>query len=101
QQGYMRQSSSPVNGASSLVPCAYSASYDAAGNMLTCAPSESASEQQLTWDNERRLTAWQDAPSSPTSTAQYLYDGAGNRVEQQATSGGTTTTTTYVGDLEQ
>src|SRR6185437_16904970 len=57
--------------------------------------------QQLTWDHEGRLTAWQNAPSSPTSTAQYLYDGEGNRVEQQATSGGTTTTTTYVGDLEQ
>src|SRR6185437_15023083 len=69
---------------------------------MTCraAPSESASQQQLTWDNEGRLTAWQNAPSSPTSTAQYLYDGEGNRVEQQATTGGTTTTTTYVGALE-
>jgi RHS repeat-associated protein len=40
-------------------------------------------------------------PSSPTSTAAYLYDGEGNRVEQQTTQGGTTTTTIYVGGLEE
>jgi RHS repeat-associated protein len=78
----------------------YSATYDASGNMTARAPSESQSQQKLTWDNEGRLTAWQNAPSSPTSTAQYLYDGEGNRVEQQTASGGTTTTTVYVGDLE-
>ena len=63
------------------------ADYDASGNMTARAPSESASQQQLTWDNEGRLTSWQNAPSSPTSTAHYLYDGEGNRVEQQATTG--------------
>lgn len=51
--------------------------------MLTRAPSESQPQQQLSYDNEGRLTAWQNAPSSPTSTDQYLYDGEGNRVEQQ------------------
>jgi RHS repeat-associated protein len=78
----------------------YSATYDASGNMLTRAPSESQPQQKLSYDNEGRLTAWQNAPTSPTSTAQYLYDGEGNRVEQQATTGGTTTTTVYVGSLE-
>src|SRR6185312_139320 len=85
----------------------YSASYDASGNMVCRAPTSSVTcagssptGQRLSYDNEGRLTAWQNAPSSPTSTAQYLYDGEGNRVEQQATSGGTTTTTVYVGDLE-
>ncbi len=52
------------------------------------APSESAPQQQLTWNHEGRLTAWQNAPSSPTSTVQYLYDSEGNRVEQQVTSTG-------------
>jgi YD repeat-containing protein len=56
--------------------------------------------QQLSYDNEGRLTRWQNTPSSPTSSAQYLYDGEGNRVEQQAATGSTTTTTVYVGALE-
>jgi RHS repeat-associated protein len=64
----------------------------------TCAGTQTG--QQLSWDNERRLTSWQNAPSSPTSTDSYLYDGEGNRVEQQTTSSGTTTTTVYVGSLE-
>ncbi len=68
----------------------YSATYDASGNMLTRAPSESQSQQKLAWDNEGRLVAWQNAPSSPSSTAQYLYDGEGNRVEQQTVNSGTT-----------
>ena len=86
----------------------YTASYDASGNMTCRAPNGSVScaggtttGQQLSWDNEGRLTSWQNAPSNPTSTAQYLYDGEGNRVEQQATSGGTTTTSTYIGALER
>jgi RHS repeat-associated protein len=56
--------------------------------------------QQLSWDNEGRLEGWQNAPTSPTSSAAYLYDGEGHRVEQQTSSGGTTTTTVYIGDLE-
>jgi RHS repeat-associated protein len=51
----------------------------------------------LTYDNEGRLSAWQNAPTSPTTTDSFLYDGAGNRVEQSVTVGGSiTTTTTYV-----
>jgi RHS repeat-associated protein len=55
----------------------------------------------MTYNNEGQLSNWQDRPSSPTSTAAFLYDGEGHRVVQQTTSGTTTTTTVYVGDLEQ
>ncbi len=57
--------------------------------------------QQLGYDNEGWLVTWQNAPSSPTSTASEVYDGEGNRVLQQDTTNGTTTTTTYVGNLEE
>ena len=56
---------------------------------------------QLAYDNEGRLSAWQNAPTSPTASASYLYDGAGNRVQQVATSSGTTTITSYLGNLEE
>jgi RHS repeat-associated protein len=78
-----------------------------AGNLTCRAPSSATTcagtptGAQLSYDNEGRLTAWQNAPSSPTSTDSFLYDGAGNRVEQVVTSAGTSTTTLYVGDLEQ
>lgn len=63
---------------------AYSATYDAAGNMTcrvvgvstTCSGMPTGAI--LGWDNEGRLVAWQDAPTNPTSTDQYLYDGEGN-----------------------
>ena len=59
----------------------------------------------LSYDHEGRLSAWQSAPSSPSSTDAFLYDGEGNRVEQQVTTGlpstPVTTTTVYVGNLEQ
>jgi uncharacterized protein RhaS with RHS repeats len=52
-----------------------------------------------------QLASWQSAPSSPSSTDAFLYDGAGNRIEQQVTTGlpssPVTTTTVYVGNLEQ
>ncbi len=60
-----------------------------------------ATGAQLSYDNEGRLSAWQNAPGSPSSTAAYLYSGEGNRVEQQVTQGGVTTTTIYVGQLEE
>ena len=56
--------------------------------------------RSLSYDNEGRLAAWQNAPSSPTSTANYLYDGEGNRVFQQSTTNSSTTSTTYIGNLE-
>lgn len=56
---------------------------------------------QLSYDNEQRLIGWQNAPTSPTTTDAFLYDGEGNRVEQQVTQSGVTTTTAYVGQLEE
>ena len=56
---------------------------------------------QLTYNSEGELSNWQNQPSSPTTTAVFLYDGQGNRVAQQSTSGGTTTTTVYVGGIEE
>ena len=40
----------------------------------------------LTWGVEGRLSNWQNATTSPTITAKYLYAGEGNRVMQQALS---------------
>ena len=81
----------------------YTASYDAVGDMTCRAPDNTATcsgtptGAVLGYDNEGRLTAWQNAPSSPTTTDGFLYDGAGNRVEQLVTvNGSITTTTTYV-----
>ena len=70
-------------------------------NTTTCAGTPTGA--QLGYDNEGRLTEWQNAPSSPTTTDGFLYDGAGNRVEQLVTvNGSITTTTTYVaGGLEE
>ncbi len=55
----------------------------------------------LSYDNEGRLAQWQSAPSNPSTTISYLYDGEGNRVVQQQVTGGITTTTVYVGVLEE
>jgi hypothetical protein len=73
---------------------AYTASYDAAGDMRCRAPSgsttctgSSPTGAQMTYDAERRMTSWQNTPTAPTSQAWYLYDGEGHRVEQY-TSGG-------------
>jgi RHS repeat-associated protein len=90
---------------------AYSAIYDAAGNM-TCRDTGGgrsgagkciggSNGAQLTYDAEGSLVAWQNAPTNPTTSAGFLYDGHGNRVEQQLTQNGTTTTTIYVGNLEE
>src|SRR5262249_5776474 len=51
----------------------------------------------LTYDNEQRLTHWQNAPSSPTSTADSRYDGEGGRVVQSANG----TTTLYLGGFAE
>jgi RHS repeat-associated protein len=71
----------------------------ASTSTTTCAGTQTGA--QLTYDNQDQLSAWQNAPSSPTTTTGDLYDGEGHRVEQQATSGGSTTTTAYVGNLEE
>ena len=79
--------------AATSVSSGYTASYDAAGDMTCRAPSSSATcaaapptGQSLTWAAEGRLASWQNAPSSPTPTAKYLYDGEGNRVIQRTPS---------------
>ena len=52
--------------------------------------------QQLQYDAERRLAHWQSSPSSPTSSADFLYDSSGQRVEQVDTSGGTSSRVYYL-----
>ncbi len=94
--------------AATAIGAAWSASYDAAGNLtcraatsaITCAGS-SPTGATLSYDNAGQLATWQNTPTAPTSTAQYLYDGEGNRVQQVATTGGVTTTTSYIGSLEE
>jgi RHS repeat-associated protein len=93
--------------AATAVSTGYTAKYDAAGDMTCRAPtsgqtcSGTLTGAALTYDNEGRLTQWQNAQSSPTSTDSFLYDGEGNRVEQQSAVSGTTTTTVYVGGMEE
>ena len=60
----------------------------------TCAGTPTGS--QLVYDAERRLTPWQNTQSSPTATDDYLYDGAGQRMQKQSASGATTTLATYI-----
>ncbi len=56
---------------------------------------------QLSYDVQGRLSIWQDQPTSPTTTVNYLYDGSGNRVATQSTVNGTTTLTSYIGSVEE
>ncbi|HEU5383590.1 MAG TPA: RHS repeat-associated core domain-containing protein [Ktedonobacteraceae bacterium] len=85
----------------------YSAAYDAAGNMIcrsltsatTCSGTQTG--QQLSYDAQGRLSSWENQPTSPNQTANYLYDGSGNRVAMLITVNGTTTLTTYIGSIEE
>jgi RHS repeat-associated protein len=86
----------------------YSGSYDAAGDLVCRAPSSGTTcsgtqtGAQLSYDAERRLTHWQNAPSSPATQADELYDGAGERVEQKTITSSLTTRTYYLaGGLEE
>ena len=64
-------------------------------------PGASPTGAQLAYDAERRLSHWQNAPTNPTSQAWYLYDGAGQRVEQYV-SGGSGNHTYYLpGNVEE
>jgi RHS repeat-associated protein len=98
-----------LHAATSIGTNTYTATYDAGGNMTCRAPvnpyacTGTPTGAQLSYDNEGRLSAWQNTPSSPTTTASYLYDGAGQRVQQAVTvNGSITTTTTYIaGGLEE
>jgi RHS repeat-associated protein len=85
----------------------YSAAYDAAGNLIcralttatTCSGTQTG--QQLSYNPQGKLSNWQNTPTSPTQTANYLYDGAGNRVAMVTKVGSITTTTVYVGSIEE
>jgi RHS repeat-associated protein len=97
----------PLHGVTAI-GSTYTAAYDGAGNMTCRAPATTATcaggspnGATLTYDNEGRLTGWQNTPTSPSTTAAFLYDNEGNRVEQQVTQNATTTTTVYVGNIEQ
>ncbi len=86
----------------------YSATYDATGNMICRATSNSATcngssptGQQLGYDAEGRLSSWQNQPTLPGQTVNYLYDGEGHRVAMQSTVSGTTTLTAYIGSIEE
>jgi len=87
----------------------YTASYDAAGNMICRSPSSNfyvgcVGQQTgalLSYNNEGQLSNWQNQPNSLTGTAAFLYDGQGNRVAQLSTQSGSTTTTVYLGNVEQ
>ncbi len=106
--GYTYGDSAHLHAATSI-GTAYTAKYDALGDMTCRAPTSTTTcvgtptGAVLGYDNEGRLSAWQDKPTSPTTTDAFLYDGAGQRVAQQVTVGGSiTTTTTYVaGGLEE
>ena len=93
--------------AATAIGTAYTAAYDAAGDMTCRAPSASTTcagtqtGAQLTYNNEGHLSNWQNQPTSPSSTATFLYDPQGNRVAQQSSSGGTTTTTVYTDNVEE
>ncbi len=56
-----------------------------------------ANWQIMAYDDEERLTSWQNAPSSPTSIEAMAYDGDGNRVALVVNGG---TPTYYLGNLE-
>ncbi len=86
----------------------YTASYDAAGDLTCRAPNSSVTcagtptGATLSYDAERRLAHWQNTPSSPTTQDDYLYDGAGNRVEQYVNTSGPISTTAYLlGGVEE
>ncbi|HEY7199658.1 MAG TPA: hypothetical protein VIC57_05580, partial [Candidatus Dormibacteraeota bacterium] len=103
---YAYGSAAHVHAATSI-GTTWTAAYDAAGNMTCRAPSPSSTcagtptGAQLGYNNEGELMAWQNAPTSPSTTASFLYRGDGQRVAQAVTSGSTTTTTVYVGGVEE
>ena len=93
--------------AATSIGSAYTASYDAAGNMICRATSAATTcaggtptGASLSYDASGQLAHWQNTPSAPTKTADFLYDGEGNRVLQQSVVKGKTTTTASVSTLE-
>jgi RHS repeat-associated protein len=93
--------------AATAIGTAWTTAYDAAGNMTCRAPNGAGTctgtqtGAQLGYNNENELASWQNASTSPSAAAQFLYDGQGQRVEQSVTQSGTTTATVYVGNVEE
>jgi hypothetical protein len=93
--------------AATAIGAAYTAAYDAAGDMTCRAPQATATcagasptGASLGYDAAGRLATWASQPTNPSATDAFLYDGAGDRVAQRVVQNGATTTTVYVGDLE-
>ena len=84
--------------AATAIGTGWTAAYDAAGNMTCRAPSGASTcagtqtGDQLAYNNEGELAGWQNAPTTPSTSAQFLYDGQGQRVAQMVTQAGATTT---------
>ena len=76
-------------------------SYDAAGNMTARAPSESASQQQLTWDNEGRLTSLAERADEPHQHRPVPLRRRRATASNSRPRGWDDHHDTYVGDLEQ
>ncbi len=106
---YTYGDSAHLHAATATASSGYGASYDAAGDMICRAPTSattctgaSPTGAIMAYDAERRLVQYQDAPTSPSVTAYYLYDGEGNRVQQAVVTGTGTATTTYLpGGVEE
>jgi len=83
----------------------YSAAYDGAGDMTCRAPTSSQTcsgtqtGQQVGYDQLRRILNWKNGVHF-TSSADYAYDGEGNRVIQNSTST-SQRITYYVGTYEE
>jgi hypothetical protein len=95
--------------AATALSSGYTAAYDAAGDMTCRAPTSSTTcvgtqtGGQYTYDSERRMVHWQNAPGSGvTPSADGGYDGEGNRVEEVYHTSSSATTTLYLaGGLEE
>jgi hypothetical protein len=80
----------------------WTGAYDASGDLTCRAPSSATTctgtqpGAQLSYDVEGRLWLWQASPNNYSNYAGFLYDGAGQRVEQMTG----TSTTVYIGNLE-
>jgi hypothetical protein len=94
--------------AATALSSGYTASYDAAGDMVCRAPTSSTTcvgtqtGGQYTYANERRMVHWQTAPGSGvTPSADEGYDGDGTRVEDAYHTSSSATTLYLAGGLEE
>lgn len=77
----------------------YVLTYDEHGNLARKQNANDPSEDTLyTWDARNRLTAISMSEAGQTSTATFLYDALGRRIERTINQGATTQRTQYVYD---